>query len=85
MYGNNVSFAENKTRRTWNVNSFKKTFYSDALEEDIKVRVSSKALRTIKKHGSFDNYIMRSKWVRMTPFGEDLYQKIKAAQDSKGN
>lgn len=35
-----------------------KTFWSDALERPIKLTVSMKALRTIRKKGSLDNYLL---------------------------
>ena len=78
-FGNKVSFSERKTRRKWQVNAQTKTFFSDALGENVKVRVSTHAIRCIKKAGSFDNYILRSRYARDSPYGENMYQQIKGA------
>lgn len=51
MVGNNVSHANNKTKRRFNPNLLKKKFY---LEEEgmwINLKVSAKGLRTINKLG----------------------------------
>ena len=51
MYGNNVSHAHNKSRRKFNVNLQKKTFWVDSLNKSITLRVSAKGLRIIDKKG----------------------------------
>lgn len=47
--GNNVPFSKNKTRRTWYPNIQNKSFFSNALGRDIEVKVTTRALKTIKK------------------------------------
>ena len=49
QYGNNVPFSKKKSRRTWLPNVHNKRFFSDALEDFVRVKVSTKALKTIKK------------------------------------
>ena len=49
--GYNVSHAHNKSRRKFNVNLQKKTFWVDSLNKSITLRVSAKGLRTIDKKG----------------------------------
>ncbi len=51
MVGNNVSHSKRRTKRTFDVNLFKKKFYW--VEQDIWVtlRVSASGLRTINKLG----------------------------------
>lgn len=49
QYGNNVPFSKKKTRRTWLPNVQNKRLFSDALGEDVRVKVTTRALRTIKK------------------------------------
>lgn len=51
MVGNNVSHANNKTKRTFEVNLFKKRFYLPETEEWITLRVSAHGLKTINKIG----------------------------------
>ena len=49
--GNNVSKANNKTKRKFFPNLHKKRFYIPEQDTWITLKVSSTALRTINKHG----------------------------------
>jgi len=51
MFGNNVSFSVNKTRRRFNVNLSKKRFYIPEEDRWITLKVSAKALKIINKKG----------------------------------
>lgn len=51
MTGNNVSHANNKTRRRFLPNLHVKKFWSDMLKRTVKLRLSSKGLRDIDKKG----------------------------------
>eukprot|EP00128_Syssomonas_multiformis_P006898 Colp12_sorted_trinity150504_noHs@16535 len=60
QFGNNVSFAANKTRRRWNPNAFSKRLYSEILNKMIPLKVTAYALRWIDKVGGLDNYILKT-------------------------
>ena len=49
--GNNVSKANNKRRRTWNVNLQSKRIFDSESGTWVRVRVSSRILRTIDRKG----------------------------------
>ncbi|MEH0157579.1 50S ribosomal protein L28 [Limibacter armeniacum] len=49
--GNNVSHANNKTKRTFSPNLHKKKFYIPEEDKWITLKVSTTALRTINKNG----------------------------------
>ncbi|MEO9968088.1 MAG: 50S ribosomal protein L28 [Reichenbachiella sp.] len=49
--GNNVSHANNKTKRRFYPNLFKKRFYLPEEDRWITLKVSSTALKTINKNG----------------------------------
>ena len=49
MYGNNVSHANNKTRRRFDVNLQKKTFWVDSLKKSVTLKVSAKVLKLLIK------------------------------------
>ncbi len=49
--GNNVSHAQNKTKRKFRPNLFKKKFYIPEEDKWVTLKVSSTALRTINKKG----------------------------------
>ena len=51
MVGNNVSHANNRTKRKFNVNLAKKRFYLPEEDKWITLRVSTSVLKTINKKG----------------------------------
>tara|TARA_Y100001980_G_C14349386_1_gene160919 strand:- start:84 stop:320 length:237 start_codon:yes stop_codon:yes gene_type:complete len=51
MFGNNVSHANNKTRRKFNVNLQKKKFWLPDENRYISLRISMHGLRIINKKG----------------------------------
>lgn len=69
-FGNNVSErTEIKTRRKWRPNIHRKTLYSVALDQRVKVRVSTRVLRTIDKVGGLDEYLLGDKTSRIKELG----------------
>ncbi|GLB38318.1 putative ribosomal L28 family protein [Lyophyllum shimeji] len=60
QYGNNVPFSKHKTRRTWLPNVQRKRLFSETLGEQLRVKLTTRALRTIKKHGGLDNYVEKT-------------------------
>ncbi|KAF5351598.1 hypothetical protein D9758_003120 [Tetrapyrgos nigripes] len=61
QYGNNVPFSKHKTRRTWLPNVQRKRLFSDTLQRFVRVKLTTRALRTIKKkYASIDNYLFRN-------------------------
>ncbi|WP_373354377.1 50S ribosomal protein L28 [Pseudoroseicyclus sp. CXY001] len=61
MTGNNVSHANNKTRRRFLPNLQDVTLISDTLGRSFKFRVSSAALRTVDHRGGLDAFLSRAK------------------------
>jgi len=51
MFGNNVSFSINKTKRRFNVNLSKKRFFIPEEDRWITLKVSAKAIKIINKRG----------------------------------
>lgn len=51
MVGNNVSHANNKTKRRFEINLLEKKFYLPETEESITLKVSAHGLRVINKIG----------------------------------
>ncbi len=61
MTGNNVSHANNKTRRKFLPNLVNVTLMSEALNQRIRLRVSASALRTVEHRGGLDAFLMKEK------------------------
>jgi large subunit ribosomal protein L28 len=59
MSGNNVSHAENKTRRVFRPNLCNVTLMSDALGRSFKLKVSAHGLKSVEHRGGLDAYLMK--------------------------
>lgn len=60
MVGNNVSHANNKTKRTFLPNLQIVTLLSDALGTSVKLRVSAHGLRSVEHVGGLDNWLVKT-------------------------
>ena len=60
MYGNNVSHANNKTRRRFLPNLVNVTLASEALNQAFRLRVSANALRTVEHRGGLDAFLAKA-------------------------
>ena len=58
--GNNVSHANNKTKRTFLPNLQNVTLMSESLEKSIKLRVSTHGLRSVEHVGGLDNWLAKA-------------------------
>ena len=56
QYGNNVSHANNRTRRRFLPNLCHVTLISEALGQSFRLRVSAHALRTVEHRGGLDAF-----------------------------
>ena len=61
MVGNNVSHANNKTKRTFLPNLQNVTLMSEALETSVKLRVSTHGLRSVEHVGGLDNWLLKTR------------------------
>ncbi len=60
MVGNNVSHANNKTKRRFLPNLQDVTLMSDALGRSFKLRISSAALRSVDHRGGLDAFLAKA-------------------------
>lgn len=78
--GNNVSHANNKTRRRWLPNLQETALLSEALGETLTLRVSAHGLRTIEHRGGLDAYILSTPAMQLTVEGRRLKKRLLALQ-----
>ena len=76
MFGHNVSHANNRTNRRFVPNLQKVTLHSDALRKDVKLRVCTRALRSVQVHGSLDTYLLSRNDAKLAPVGLRLKHQI---------
>jgi large subunit ribosomal protein L28 len=60
MVGNNVSHANNKTKRVFLPNLQKVTLLSEKLERSFKFRVSTSGLRSVEHVGGLDAWLLKT-------------------------
>ena len=75
MSGNNVSHAKNKTRRRFLPNLQNATFASDVLGAT-KIRVSTRAIRTVEKKGGLDAFLMGTSNTKLTDEALKLKRRL---------
>jgi large subunit ribosomal protein L28 len=59
--GNNVSHANNRTRRRFLPNLCNVTLISDAMGQRYRLRISANALRTVEHRGGLDAFLAKAK------------------------
>ena len=60
LVGNNVSHANNKTKKTFLPNLQNVTLLSDSLERSVKLKVSTHGLRSVEHVGGLDNWLAKT-------------------------
>ena len=61
MTGNNVSHANNKSRRRFLPNLKSVSLLSEALERTVRLRISMAALRSVEHRGGIDAFMVKAK------------------------
>ena len=74
MVGNNVSHANNKTKRRFLPNLVDVTLISDALERRVRMRIAASTLRTVEHRGGLDKFLMVAKDAELS----DRMRRLKA-------
>jgi large subunit ribosomal protein L28 len=83
--GNNVSHANNKTKRTFLPNLQNVTLMSDSLGKSVKLRVSTHGLRSVEHVGGLDNWLMKTSDEKLSANARKLKRELrkKASEDQK--
>ncbi|MCQ0987291.1 50S ribosomal protein L28 [Jiella marina] len=74
--GNNVSHANNKTRRRFLPNLCNVTLISDALGQRFRLRVSAHALRSVEHRGGLDAFLMRARETELSQRARLLKRQV---------
>jgi large subunit ribosomal protein L28 len=80
LTGNNVSHANNKTRRRFLPNLQESSLLSDVLGLQVRLRLSTRAIRTIEHNGGIDAYLLGRPNSRLAPEVLPLKRRIERAQ-----
>ena len=79
LSGNNVSHANNRTRRRFLPNLQETSLLSDALGAAVRMRLSTRAIRTIEHNGGIDAYLLGTPNSRLRPDVLALKRRIEKA------
>ena len=80
LSGNNVSHANNKSRRRFLPNLQESSLLSDALGTSVRLRLCTRAIRTIEHNGGIDAYLRGMRNSQLMPDVLALKRRIEKAQ-----
>jgi large subunit ribosomal protein L28 len=86
QYGNNVSHANNKTRRRFMSNLQVASVLSDALGHSVRLRLTPRGIKTIEHNGGLDAYLLDTSDRKLSPEMRVLKRRVvsaKARKDAK--
>jgi len=83
LTGNNVSHANNKTRRRFLPNLQTTSLLSDALGVSVTLRLSTRAIRTVERNGGIDAFLLGTPNSRLPVEALALKRRILRARDRK--
>ena len=76
MTGNNVSHANNKTKRKFLPNLNNVSLVSEKLDLTVRFKISANALRSVEHAGGLDNFLLKSKDNNLSPKAKRLKHKL---------
>jgi large subunit ribosomal protein L28 len=82
MTGNNVSHANNKTKRRFLPNLNEVTLGSETLDRSFKLRISAAALRSVDHRGGLDAFLAKAKDEELSSKALKIKKEIAKAQAS---
>ena len=80
MVGNNVSHANNRTKKTFLPNLQNVTLMSEALERSFKFRVSTTGLRSVEHVGGLDNWLTKTADDKLSANARKVKREIASKQ-----
>jgi large subunit ribosomal protein L28 len=76
LVGNNVSHANNKTKRRFLPNLQETSVLSDALGHGLRLKLSANAIRSIEHNGGIDKFLLAQKNASLTDEAQRLRRRI---------
>ena len=83
MSGNNVSHANNRTRRRFLPNLQVTSLLSDILGHEVRMRLCTRGIRTVEHNGGIDAFLLGTPNTKLTIEGKALKRRIERARDKK--
>jgi large subunit ribosomal protein L28 len=83
MVGNNVSHAQNKTKRRFMPNLQTVRLYSEKLSKFFKLKVTTAGIRTIEHNGGLDGFVMSKAPTKLSPELRKVRKELEAKTTNK--
>ena len=83
LSGNNVSHANNKTRRRFLPNLQVTSMLSDVLGQSVRMRLSTRAIRTVEHNGGIDAFLLGTPNSKLPAEAQALKRQILRTQAKK--
>jgi large subunit ribosomal protein L28 len=83
MSGNNVSHAENRTRRKFLPNIQSTRLYSEALDRWVSMKVTTNGLRTVEHKGGLDAFLVNTAKTKLDPKLRTIKTQVEKALAEK--
>ena len=80
--GNNVSHANNKSRRRFLPNLQPYTLQSEALGRSFKMRLSAYGLRSVEHAGGLDAWLLKTRNDRLSPEAQKIKRALRKLRDA---
>ena len=80
LTGNNVSHANNKSRRRFLPNLCQVHLMSDALGQNFALKVSAAALRSVEHNGGLDAFLLKARDTQLSDKARRLKREIEKAR-----
>jgi large subunit ribosomal protein L28 len=83
LTGNNVSHANNRTRRRFLPNLQESSLLSDVLGTEVRLTLSTRAIRTVERNGGIDAFLLATPDRRLPEAAQAVKRRIVKAQAKK--
>jgi large subunit ribosomal protein L28 len=81
--GNNVSHANNKTKRRFLPNLQVTSLLSDALSTSVRLRITTRGIKTVEHAGGLDAWLLKSRDTDLDTETRRLKRRVKKALERK--
>ena len=82
-FGNNVSHANNKTRRRWQPNLQVVSFQSEILGARVPLRITANGIRTVEHNGGIDAWLLSTRDSRLGEEALKIKKRMQRVQAKK--
>ncbi len=83
LTGNNVSHANNKTRRRFLPNLQETSMLSDILGADVRMRLSTRGIRTVEHNGGIDAFLLSTPNSKLPEEAQVIKRRILRARTKR--